>query len=120
LHACFRKAEVLHLALLNQVLHHPRHVFDRHVRVDTMLIEQIDGLYLESLDRALGDFLDVLWPTIEPHPLRPAVGIEFEPELGGDHHLSPVRSEGLAHEFFVCEWAVDLSGVEEGDAEFDG
>ena len=29
--SCFRKAEVLHLALLNQVLYRSRHVFDGHV-----------------------------------------------------------------------------------------
>ena len=45
-HSCFRKAEVLDLALLNQVLHRSRYVFDRHVRVNTVLIEQIDGIDL--------------------------------------------------------------------------
>src|SRR6266496_4365426 len=63
LYSRFRKAEVLHFTLLNQVLHRSRHVFDRHVRVNTVLIEQIDGIDLESLKRALGDLLDVLWPT---------------------------------------------------------
>jgi hypothetical protein len=28
--------------------------------------------------------------------------------------------EGFAHEFFVCERAVNFSGIEEGDAAFDG
>ena len=46
LHSCFRKAEVLHLAFPNQVLHRSRHVFDGHVRVNAVLIEQIDGLDL--------------------------------------------------------------------------
>ncbi len=43
LHARFGKAEVLHLACLNQFLHRSRHVFDRHVRVNAVLIEQIDA-----------------------------------------------------------------------------
>src|SRR6266849_6906582 len=34
LHSWFRKAEVLHLTFLNQVLHGARYVFDRHVRVN--------------------------------------------------------------------------------------
>jgi hypothetical protein len=38
LHSWFRKAEVLHFACLNQVLHRPGHVFDGHVRVDPVLI----------------------------------------------------------------------------------
>ena len=36
---CFRHAEVFHLALLNQLLHRSGYVFDRHLRVDAMLIE---------------------------------------------------------------------------------
>ena len=42
--ARFREAEVLDLALLNQFLHRARNVFDRHVQVDAMLIEKIDGI----------------------------------------------------------------------------
>ncbi len=72
--SCFRKAEVLHLPFLNQVLHRSGHVFDWHVRVNTVLIEQIDGIDLESLERGLGDLLDVLWPTIQAHPAAPPVG----------------------------------------------
>src|SRR2546429_805644 len=36
LRACFRKAEVLDLAGLNQFFHRARHVFDGHVRVNPM------------------------------------------------------------------------------------
>ena len=52
--------------------------------------------------------------------LAAIVALEFEPELGGDHHLLAERSEGFAHEFFVRVRAVDLGGVEERDAAFDG
>ena len=111
---------MLNFAFLDQVLHRSRYVFDRHVRVDTVLIEQVDGIDRESLERPLRDLLDVLWPTIQADPLRPAVGIEFEPELGGDRHLPTERSEGFAHEFFVRERAVHFSGVKECDAAFHG
>ena len=55
-----------------------------------------------------------------PVHLGPPVRVGLEPELGGDHHLPAERGEGLAHEFLVGEWAVDLGGVEERDASFDG
>lgn len=42
LSACFRQTKVLHLALLNQVLYRPGNVFDRHIQIDTMLIEEVD------------------------------------------------------------------------------
>src|SRR5439155_27305023 len=48
LRCCFGKAEVLHFALLNQILHRSRYVFDRHFRVNTVLIKQIDRVDLES------------------------------------------------------------------------
>src|SRR5262249_45394473 len=120
LRSCFRKAEVFHLTLLNQVLHRSRNVFDWHVWINTVLIEQINDLDLESLERGLGDLLDVLRPTIQPHPTRLSVGLKFEPELGGDNHLLAEGREGFAHEFFVCERAVNFSGIEERDAAFDG
>ncbi len=65
LHSRFRKTEVLHLALLDQVLHGSRHVFDRDARIHAVLVEQIDDVGLEALERGLGDFLDVLGPAVD-------------------------------------------------------
>ena len=48
LHASFGKAEVLDLASLNQIFHRTRYVFDWYVRVNPMLIEQVDDVNLES------------------------------------------------------------------------
>ena len=48
------------------------------------------------------------------------VRVDLEPELRGDHHLLAERCEGLADELFVGERTVDFSGIEEGDAAFDG
>ena len=118
-HACFRKAEVLHLALLNQVLHRSCYILDRHIRVNAVLIEQIDDVGLEPLERALDCFLDVLWPAIEGIPLASVLRIRRPAELGCDHHLIAEWSEGFAHEFFVGEWTVDFGGIEKCDAAFD-
>ena len=52
-HARFGKAEVLHFAFLDQVFHRAGDVFDGHVRVDSMLIQQIDDVDSEALERAL-------------------------------------------------------------------
>ena len=66
----FRKAEVLDLTLLDQVLHSAGDVFDRHVRVNPVLIEQVDDIDLEPLERALDGLLDMLWPAVQAraHP----------------------------------------------------
>ena len=70
-----------------------------------MLVEQIDGVDLEALERALDDVCDVL---------RPAA------ELGCDHDLVAHRRQGFAHEFFVRIRPVRLGRVEEGDAALEG
>ena len=44
----------------------------------------------------------------------------LEAELGGDHDLLAERRERFADQLFVGERAVDLGGVEEGDAALDG
>ena len=95
LHARLRQARMLDLALLNQFLHRAGDVFDRHVRVDAMLIEEIDGLDLEPLQRGFGDFLDVLRPAVQASPPGPPLRIELETELRGDHHLVAQREPAL-------------------------
>src|SRR5260370_13285789 len=64
LHPCFRESEVLHLSLLDKLFHGAGDVFDRHVQIDTMLVEQIDRIHLEPLERRLRNLLDVRRATI--------------------------------------------------------
>src|SRR5215210_2851364 len=116
LHACFGKAEVLNLAFLDQLLHRAGHVFDRHIRIDAVLIEEIDAVGLQALERGLGHLPDVLWPAVKA---RLCVS-GFEAELGGDHHLITEWGEGFADELLVGERTVSFRGIEEGDAALDG
>src|SRR5260370_27198582 len=60
LDARFREAKVPDLALSDQLLHRPGDVFDGHVRVDAVLVEQVDGVNLEPPQRCFGDLFDVL------------------------------------------------------------
>ena len=52
-------------------------------------------------------------------PARAEGAVEGEAELGGDDDLIADRRQGHADKRFVGERAVDLGGVEEGDAEAD-
>jgi hypothetical protein len=81
----FGKSEMLDLALSDQVLHCSRHVFDRHVRVNPVLIQQINCLDLEPLERSLGDLLDVFWAAVKA--ISRSVRVEPEPEFRSDHHV---------------------------------
>ena len=63
LDAGLRHAEVLHLALRDQVLDGPGDVLDRDVRIDAMLVEEIDGFDAESLERSFDRLPDALGPA---------------------------------------------------------
>jgi hypothetical protein len=109
---------MLDLAFLDQIPHRAGDLLDRHVRVNTVLVEQVDRVDPEPLERALDDLRDVLRPAIKP-PLL-AIGIELEAELGRDHDLLADRRKGFTHELFVRKRPVRLSRVEEGNAALDG
>ena len=113
-HTLLGKAEVFHLTLLNGFLHRAGNIFDWSIWVYAMLVEEIDGLDLEAYERCFGDPLDLLRPAFQA-PLLACVGIEIEPELGGDHDLAAERRQGLAHELFIGERDIDFGGVEERD-----
>src|SRR5205814_9629284 len=57
LRSCFRKTEVLHLTFVDEFPHRSRYVFDGHVQVDTMLVEEIDGIHLSRLSDVSVTFL---------------------------------------------------------------
>src|SRR5512140_3848815 len=92
-HPRLGQPEVLHLPFLDQLLDRPGDVLDRYVRVDAVLIIEIDRLDAEPLERALGHLPYVVEPAAEPHLL--AVGIELEAEFRGDDYLPAERRERL-------------------------
>src|SRR5450432_4405494 len=83
-----------------------------------MLIEQIDDIGLESLERGVGDRLNVLGPAVQASLF--AVFVEVEPELRGDRDLPTQGREGFTYEFLIEERAVNFRSIEQRDAEFHG
>ena len=116
LHPGFRQAEVPDLALLNQLFHRPGHVFDGHVRIHPMLVEQINRFDLEPFERCFNDLFDVRRLAVQAARFA---AVTIETKLGGDDHLTAQRSQRFANKFLVCERAIDLGGVEERDALLD-
>src|SRR6266567_8343888 len=117
-HACLRQAEVLHLALLNQVFHRSSYVLNRHVRINAMLIEKVDHVGSEALQRSIGYLLDVFGPAVQAGTF--SVFIDFEAKLGRYDDLVAERLESFADKFFIRVGAIDLSRIEECYAAFDG
>jgi hypothetical protein len=119
----FRQAEMLDLALGDQVLDRPGHVLDRHVGIDAVLVEQVDHLDAQALQRGLGHLADVLGLAVDAAHAGIALARAFrrdvEAELGGDHDLVAERLQAFADQLLVRIGAVDLGGVEEGHAQLD-
>jgi hypothetical protein len=59
--------------------------------LDAVLVEQVNSIDAEPLERALGHLPDVLGSTVESTLLP--VAIDLEPELGGYHHLPTEGSQ---------------------------
>ena len=107
--------EMPDLARGDELLDRAGHVLDRHVRVDPMLVEQVDEVEAEPLQRGVGHASDILGPAV--HAVRLAVG-KGEAELGSDHHAVAHGLERFADNLLVGERAVGFGGVEESDATF--
>ena len=73
---------------------------------------------LSRFSEASATSRDVLGPAVHADLLA-RLGIDLEAELGGDHHLVAHRRQRLADQFLIGEGAIDLGGVEEGDAALD-
>src|SRR5207247_1073483 len=93
-HAGFGHAEVLHLALRDQLPDRARHVFDRDVGVDPMLIIEIHDVGPEPFQRTLDALPDALGATV----LHLLPVLVFDAELGRDHHLPAQWRERLPDE----------------------
>ena len=85
------------LSLLNQVFHRTGNVFDRHVGIDSVLVEQIDDVRSQALQRRVRNLPDALRAAVQT-----LLGIAvFETEFGRDDDVFPERLNRLADEFFV-------------------
>jgi len=88
--AGLRQAEVLYFALTNQIFHRPGHLFDGHVWVDTVLVQEVNRLNLEPFQRGLDDLPDVLRPAVEAALLA---RVAVESELRRDCDFVTERAE---------------------------
>jgi len=109
----FGHAEVLDLAGSDELLDCSGDVLDGHVGVHAVLVVQVNHVFAEAAQRAVGGVRDLLRPADQAG--LAALVVEPEPELGSDHDLVPHRGEGRADQLLVDVRPVDLSGVEERD-----
>lgn len=106
-----------YLAFAHKILHRAGYVFDRHVRVDAVLIEQVDAVGLQAPKGGLYHLPDMFRPAV--HASLHTVRAEVEPELGRHDHTLAQRAQCFADELLVAIWTVGLRGVEHRDTALD-
>jgi len=104
---------VPHLALLNQILHRSRHIFDRHVGINAVLIEEVNVIRPEALERSLGNGLDLLRLAVQADDLA---ALNLETKLARDQNLMTHWCQGFADQFFIGMRSIGFSRIKERDA----
>src|SRR5690242_20473395 len=105
----FRHAKVLHLACSNQFLHGARDVFNRYIRIDAVLIKQVDAIGSQTFQRSLHVSSDVFWAAVHPTGWLAF----FEAKLRRNYNLVAEGFQRLAHKFLIEIRAIRLGCVEE-------
>src|SRR5689334_125826 len=103
------------LSGLHELLHGTRHVLDRHVRIDAVLVKQIDYIGAQALQSLVRDLTNALGPAIGG--LRRVTVAETE--LRRDHDVTAHGFQSLTDNFLVDEGPISLSRVKEGHAALD-
>src|SRR6185295_19920176 len=112
----FGESPMQNLSLNHQVLDRSSNVFDRHFRIDAMLIEKIYAVGPHPFERSFNDQLDVIWFAVKPRKPPSRLLIYVPTELGSDPDLISKWLDRLAEDPLVFEWPVSLGAVEERNA----
>ncbi len=107
---------MLDLALTDQVFHGAGDLLDGHLRIDAVLVEQVDAVRAQTLERRVGHLPDALRPAVQA-----LAGVALaKAELGRDHDLVAHRLQRLPDHAFVDEGAVGFRRVEKRDSALEG
>lgn len=87
------------------------HIFDGHVRVDAMLVEDVDMIGPEAFQSRICDVADALGAAVETVRWHTVP----EAELRGDHHMLANGLQRLSYNLLIETRPISLGGVEKGD-----
>src|SRR5262245_26770538 len=119
LRAGFRKTEMFHFARLNQVAHGSGDFFDRDLRINAVLVEQIDCVNFETFKRRVSNLSDMVRLAVDSDRIGTSFRIKFKSKLGRNDDPVTHWIESLAHQLFVLERAIHFRRIEESYAQVD-
>src|SRR5215218_8962358 len=109
------QSDVAYLAFGDQLGQRADRLFDGRVRVDAVLVVEVDVVGAEPLERAFDRGLHIVCAAVDD--AGAAAGVGDETELGRHDDVVAPALDGLADNFLAVEGAVDLGGVDVGDPE---
>ncbi|MNI29551.1 hypothetical protein D3C73_833710 [compost metagenome] len=111
------QAQITHLAGTDQFGHGADGFFDGHLRIDTVLVIQVEGVHAQAFQAAVDGLANVFRPTVD----APGSGVRRvadDTELAGQEHLVALAGNGLADQLFIGVRAVHIGGIEQVDTQF--
>ena len=110
------QTEVSHLARLDQLAHGTDGVLDRHLRVTTVQVVEVDVVDAQATQRRVAGLVHVA--GIAPdRASRGILLVAHETELGGQHDLVAAAADRPTHELLVRVRSVGIRGVQQRDAQ---
>src|SRR6266581_8315289 len=100
---------VQNLALRHQILNCAGHILDRYLRVDAVLVDEVNAVSPEPLEHPIHSLLYVVRLAVEPHFEATGLGIYVPAELRRDHHVIAERCDALTQDALAFERSVSLS-----------
>src|SRR5205814_10374677 len=97
-----------------QLRHRADGFFDRHSRIDAMLIVDVYGVDAEALERRVARAANIIRRAVDADPR--AVLVAHVAELCREHNVVAAAADGAANEALVREGSVDIRGIEKVDA----
>ena len=114
----FGKADVVDVAGLHQLGEGAHGVLDGHLAIQPRRAIDVDMVHTQPLEAIGDEILDRRGAGVVAQPFagRTAQGAE----LDADHRLIPPTAQGVAQEQLVVAHAIEVTGIEQGDAAFEG
>src|ERR1700733_10888924 len=82
-----RQTEIAHLTLRDQPRHRADRIFDRRVRIDAMLIIEVDHVGAEPLEARFAGRLNIF--RLAAHRTIRRIGGPYDAELGRKYNIMP-------------------------------
>src|SRR5687768_14092526 len=103
------------LTFPHQVTDRTSDIFNRHIWIDAVLVEEIDSISVETCEHSLDSLLDMIGTAIESPNHLPCLKIDVPAKLGCDHNLVAEGFNGFAEQTFHLKRTISLSCVKKGD-----